>query len=152
MPDDIKRLNYFTGEFLVEEDFNLEQAYHLRLQRDHERLLHNPGVAEGLDIPPPLAGAESIVVNAGTAYDVLGRRIVLANDKTIDLSNDTDFPDGSNVYVTIYFVESKTDEKDFGVKGDTRWTEAPTVDAKLTPPGANDPNRPLLLGVINKTT
>lgn len=152
MPDDIKRLNYFTGEFLEEGDFNLEQAYHLRLQRDHERLLHTAGVAEGLDIPPPLSGAGSIVVNAGTAYDGLGRRIILVADKTIDLSNDTNYPVPSTIYVTIRYFESKTDEEtSTGTSGETRWTEAPIVEAKLTAPLGNDPAYPLLLGVVTKS-
>ena len=81
MADDVKRLNYFNGQFLREPDFNDEQIYHIRHQRDHARLLHTPGIAEGLDIPGPAAGATAVTVNAGVAFDDQGRRIVLADNQ-----------------------------------------------------------------------
>jgi hypothetical protein len=42
------RVRYFNGQFLQEEDFQVEQAYHLDRQRRHNRTLHTPGIADGL--------------------------------------------------------------------------------------------------------
>jgi len=44
---EIKRVNYFTYQFLVEKDFTDEQAYHLGMRRRHNRLHHIWGVRKG---------------------------------------------------------------------------------------------------------
>ena len=49
MADADKRLRYFNGQFLQQEDFADEQTYHLDRQRRHNRDLHTPGIAEGLE-------------------------------------------------------------------------------------------------------
>ena len=40
MADDVKRLNYFDKQFLHEQDFNDEQAYHVQHQRDTKHFAH----------------------------------------------------------------------------------------------------------------
>jgi len=48
--NDIKRLNYFTGQFLEAQDFIDEQSYHLEMRRRRNRLQMGPGVLDGLGV------------------------------------------------------------------------------------------------------
>jgi len=148
MTDVVKRVNYFNGEFLRADDFNDEQGYHVRNQRDHARLLHTPGVAEGLEIPDPtIPGTTAVTVNAGVAFDALGQRIVLADNYPLELK---DAPAGQDVYVTIAYSESQTDSKDdTGVTGNTRWTEAALIETAGTAP--SDSGQKLVLARISRT-
>jgi hypothetical protein len=122
MPD-IKRLNYFTSQFLVEKDFDDEQAYHLTARRRHNRILHTSGVADGLDVTP-VGGAE-VQVGAGTAIDREGREIVLNDPLTYALvpgGNDQD------VYLTIaYHEDLDAVDEDAEFHEFTRTTERPLL-------------------------
>jgi hypothetical protein len=147
--DVIKRLHYFNGQFLREPDFTVEQSYHLQHQRDHVRLLHTPGIAEGLDIAPPPADATAVTVNAGSAFDDQGRRFVLANNKTVELQG---FGSGQAVYITIAYRETQTDPTDEGgvtSNPNTRWSEDPLVEPVTTAPA--NPNQKLVLARIQRT-
>lgn len=121
MAEDIeKRLRYFTNQFLEEQDFTDEQAYHLDRQRRHNRLLHTPGIADGLTVTAAV-GATQAEVAPGTAVDGEGRQIVLKNKQSVN------FP-GSNqtVLVVISYNQVETDQK---LGGATRWHELPNVQA-----------------------
>lgn len=147
MADDVKRLNYFDKQFLHEQDFNDEQVYHIRHQRDHARLLHTPGIADGLNIPDPPAGATAVTIDAGVAFDDQGRRIVLANNRTLELDGE---PADQAIYVTIAYRETQTDPTaETGITGNTRWTEAPLIETSTTAPG--NPNARLVLARIVRT-
>ncbi len=148
MADDIKRLNYFNGQFLREKDFSDEQSYHLQHQRDHARLLHNPGIASGLEVPDPAAGSHGVTVQAGVAYDGQGRRIVLADNKVLDLSG---VADDQAVYITITYNETPTDPtSETGISGNTRQTEAPLVAFSTAAPG--NPNQTLVLAKVARSS
>src|SRR5512143_736838 len=98
---EIKRANYFTSQFLEEEDFNDEQAYHLSSRRRHNRVLHTSGVVDGLDVT--LVSGTQIQVGAGAAIDKDGREIVLADPQIYTLA-----PrgiGGLDVYLTIAYRE-----------------------------------------------
>lgn len=137
MADDIKRLNYFDHQFLREKDFNDEQAYHLRLQRDHARLMHTPGIAEGLEVPDPPTGSKTVTVRKGIAYDREGRRLVLAEDTEIELGHLGET--ATAVYLAIAYDETPTDPSDEGgIEGDTRWAETPRIEVLETPPNENE--------------
>jgi hypothetical protein len=141
MPEPTKRPHYFDHQFLRDEDFTLEQAYHLTRRRLHNRVLHTWGIARGLELTFA-AGASVATVSAGEAIDSEGREIVLpANTQTQDVSN---LP-GKTVYVTIAYGEAETDPRsDTGVTGNTRYTETPVIEV-----GENAPARPgerLILG------
>src|SRR3954468_12270908 len=91
LPQEIKRPNYFTSQFLVEDDFKDEQAYHVQMRRLHNRALHVWGVVEGLTVSK--TGAQELTVTEGFAIDRSGREVVLPTpqkkqvpaDKTGDL-------------------------------------------------------------------
>jgi YVTN family beta-propeller protein len=127
----IQRLNYFTGQFLRDTDFNVEQGYHLSMRRSHNRRSHTPGIVQGLEVE---AGTGQVVVKAGMAIDPDGREIVVAADMTVPVSQTAAF-----AYVVIALDESKTDlaaETD-PIPGETRWTETPVASvATAVPAGA----------------
>jgi YVTN family beta-propeller protein len=133
---EIKRLNYFTYQFLEEKDFDDEQAYHLGMRRRHNRLLHVWGVAEGLQVTGT-TGAKDVSIDPGTAIDKDGREIVLTETATYTLtSTGTD----TDVYLTVKYGEAfdaldHYTEDGTGVDNYTRTTERPEfTDMTSVPP------------------
>jgi hypothetical protein len=126
-----KRMRFFDGQFLQENDFNDEQAYHLDRQRRHNRLLHVSGVAEGLTVAAP--GPNQVTVRPGTAIDSDGRQLVLAATATVDLPGDR-FNNKQGVDLYASYAESEQDRQTGEGSADfTRWLERPQLVA--VPPG-----------------
>lgn len=129
----IKRLHYYNQQFLVEPDFTDEQKYHVDMRRRVSRVLHTFGLAEGLEVQR--TASRQVTVKAGTAIDSSGREIVLDADQVVDLSNLTTFPPSTTVFVTIAYQEAQSDPSTAtGAPGNTRFTEAPLVQAATTAP------------------
>lgn len=125
MPDVIKRLKYYNGQFLQEPDFTAEQEYHLDRQRRHHRQLHTPGIADGLAVT---VGTTSVSVAPGTAIDGQGRQIVLSEARTVGFASSLN---GQSALVVISYAEEPADDATVGDAGKTRWKEVPLVDAIL---------------------
>src|SRR3954451_20832299 len=87
-PDDVdRRVRYFDGQFLHEQDFIDEQRYHLDRPRRLARLVSTPGIVEGLAVTP-VANAAKVTVAAGTALDARGRLLVRVDaGDPLDLSD-----------------------------------------------------------------
>ncbi|AOY79960.2 hypothetical protein BJP36_08525 [Moorena producens JHB] len=101
---DIQRPNYFTAQFLVEEDFNDEQAYHRDMRLRHNRLLHDWGVVAGLEVTK--VGDKKIAVSEGMAMDKDGREIiVLPNSPVPDTINLDGLPLNTTIEITIIYQE-----------------------------------------------
>jgi Chaperone of endosialidase len=143
MADVTKRMNYFDRQFLRAADFTAEQAYDLDRRRRHNRLLHAPGIAEGLQVSANINDA-FVTVAAGTAYDALGQEIVLASSQQVDISAIA----GSMAYIAIAYGEQGSDPStDPGMTGtSTRISEQPALAATATPPG--NPNLTLPLATV----
>lgn len=134
---DIKRLNYFNGQFLKQEDFNDEQGYHIDMRRRLNRSLQTWGVADtGLQVTLVQGANNQISVGAGMALDNQGREIVLLTPQTKNLSSE---PANSDVYVTIQYQETKTDPPPNSTDPTlfTRWTELPKIEIVRTQPPAD---------------
>lgn len=137
---EIKRLNYFTSQFLVEKDFKDEQAYHRRMRHLHNRSLHTWGVVEGLAITK--SGDKQVSVGSGIAIDSSGKEIVVLDEqpadiKTISLS---EFDPGSTVYITLAAEDFEHDQDRQTLGSEikyTRTTERPQLEASLSQ-SAND--------------
>ena len=78
---DIQRMQFHHGQFLVEEDFNDEQAYHRQMRWRHNRSLHTPGVVEGLEVTR--TADKQITVSPGMAIDSHGHEIVILPSSTL---------------------------------------------------------------------
>ena len=121
----VKRVNYFTHQFLREHDFKAEQEYHVAMRRQHNRMLHGWGVIQGLEVKRK--SDHEVAIEPGVAIDNLGREIVLEAPAVVEL---TLFGPGSHAYVTIAYDEG-WEEVDHhvagGVDGYTRLTELPRI-------------------------
>lgn len=117
-----KRVRYYTGQFLQEQDFTTEQGYHLDRLRRHTRQLHTPGIADGLTVTA--TSSSTITISPGTAVDGQGRQLVLADPVTLGLG-----PSLANrtVYVVISYREQESDPATLGDTGNTRWSERPDI-------------------------
>jgi hypothetical protein len=123
-----KRLRYFDGFFLKEQDFIDEQKYHIDRQRRHDRLLHSAGIADGLNVTK---GTEPnrVTVSPGTAFDGEGRQILLASEQVVDVSAHTGT---NNVLVYISFPANPeggtpSDEATPNTGTFRRWHEQPEI-------------------------
>jgi len=137
--DEVKRVNYFTSQFLKEKDFQDEQLYHRNMDYTHNRLLHSWGIADGLKVTK--TGDKEVIINPGVAIDNQGREIVVPDNppfKPIDLSQ---FGANAIVYLTIRYDDTARDETDHyqssGVDNYIRIPERPKADSTKNPP-AND--------------
>lgn len=130
---EIKRPNYFTSQFLVEKDFNDEQAYHLGMRRRLNRVLHVGGVADGLTVTR--VSANQVEIAPGTAVDKDGREIVLQDPKTHTLAT---VGNNLDVYLTIAygeFLDPADQYTQAGLDEYVRITERPALqDGSAVPP------------------
>lgn len=136
---DVKRINYFDGLLIKEDDFNLEQDYHIRLRRLHNRHFHKPGIIEGLvlcydpvtktaTVTPGMALDQNIVEYADGSREENSREIILAAEVPYDLSSYKD-----TVYFYISYDETTTDkDSDKGGDKDIHWVEKAIIGLYTT--------------------
>jgi hypothetical protein len=129
---DIKRLNYFTGEFLLQQDFSDEQSYHVDMRRRLNRLFHVAGIAEGLVVTQ--TGGSQVQVTAGTALDTAGNEIVFLDNQSYTLQNSRP---NTILWLTLTY-QQVNDPADHYTQGGadnyTRITERPLLQDTLTAP------------------
>lgn len=135
MPDETitKRMNYFDRQFLRASDFIAQRDYDTDRTRRLGRMF-TPGVIEGLEISGNVGG-RTVNVSPGTAIDPLGRQIVMAIPRVLNLRGEAGEYD-------IYFIydERETDSRlEGGVEGNTRIEEAPEFIQLLTSQNAEAP-------------
>jgi hypothetical protein len=149
---EIKRLNYFTSQFLIEGDFTGEQAYHMQMRRRHNSVAHTPGVADGLIVQRN--SATEVVISPGTAIDSLGREIVLQSAQVHALQNRAD---DQTVFLTVEYSDA-LDNADKYPPDPTKFvrvTERPIFSDSTDfppqsgpPPGDGEGSTALLLAVV----
>jgi len=99
-----KRVHYFFGQLLTADDLQDEQQYHRRMRYLHNRMLHGPGVVNGLKLGiTKTDSATSVVVSPGFALDAEGREMVLHSPVNLELGKNP-----SPQYVTIEYTERET--------------------------------------------
>jgi hypothetical protein len=129
-----KRVRYFDGQFLKDQDFIDEQKYHVDRQRRLSQSLQVAGICQGLTVEP---AAGQITITPGTALDRLGRQIVLGQAQLINLASYS----GNQVdlYIAYQVLPSDPSKAGEGTEGNSRWHEAPKLAAVLTEePSEND--------------
>jgi len=125
----IKRLRYFTGQYLEEKDFSDEQQYHLDAARRSARALYGAGVLDDgfrVKVQVDEAGREvrnGISIESGLALDAQGRQIVLLAQTDIDLPAGT--AAAQDYLVTVRLNEQASDPQVVGanVSDNTRISE-----------------------------
>lgn len=126
----IKRLRYFSGQFLKAEDFTDEQGYHRDMRRRHNAKLHTYGVVEGLEVSATAVEYE-VEISNGWAIDVDGHEIVLASSDPVTRTLTGDSP----WYITCSLKETTSVPQpvdETGIAGDRRIDE----DADILVAGA----------------
>jgi len=124
----VERLRYFTGLFLEEPEFNLEQVYHLAMRRRLNYALFDSGVLFGL--PVVKETVDRVRVDPGMAVDRVdassqGREMVLDAPRTLDLSG---FGAGNDVFVFMSYNEQPSAPKP-PLNIESRTAEAPLLQA-----------------------
>ncbi|RMF82209.1 MAG: LysM peptidoglycan-binding domain-containing protein [Chloroflexi bacterium] len=117
MADDIdKRVNYFDRQFLQAEDFIDEQSYHIERHRLHNRLMHTPGIAEGLVVERE---NDALLVQPGVAIDGQGREIILTEPRVA--SNLQQYA-GQFILIVIAYDEQPDDDYAVEVNNQTQYS------------------------------
>jgi hypothetical protein len=100
--DQVKRVNYFQGMMLVDEDFRDEQSYHRQTRHNHNLELHTWGVVRGLEVS---LKAGALDVTEGLAIDANGKEMWWKGGAPKAAGN----PDDGG-YVVIEWNEELSDE------------------------------------------
>ncbi len=107
----VDRLRYFTGLFLEEPDFTLEQSYHMLMRRRMNYGLLTQGVLFGLTVARE--ATDRVRVDPGMAVDrdnvgTQAREIILTAARVVPLST---FANGSQVYIVASYSEQPSGPK-----------------------------------------
>jgi hypothetical protein len=130
MADTIKRLNYFTGQFLDAQDFKDEQAYLKEMRWRDNQILFSPGVRVGLVVVASAAGT-GVTVSPGVAFDDQGRELVILPSTTGQPNYSVPPGMTGTVNVVISYEEILSDSHSVGgYTGATRVTESPRVEVR----------------------
>jgi hypothetical protein len=119
------RPNYFPGQFLLEDDFEVEQKYLIDRQKYHRQSLHVSGIVEGLEVEV-IKDKQEVLIKSGSGINSNGDLIVLKKDTSF-----SQFASLTNGELYISYREEKQikQQEDF-----TRWQEVPTIGFAATTP------------------
>ena len=140
---EIKRVRYFDGEFLVEDDFIAEQDYHRNMRYRHNKDFHTWGIVTGLEATFT-AGGTIVTISPGLAVDSEGKEIVLTGVRTLDF-NTSGFEGEKSYYITIAWNQQGSDPNETGE--DKRWLEIPIIDTLAAAPPKSE--KTLILGRVS---
>lgn len=147
MEPEIKHVAFSNGQFLTEDEFNLEQLYHIHMRRRvNWSLFEKTGVVEGLDLVPNPATME-VTVQPGMAVRLVpdsreGVELVLRQPATLDL-DPLSLGAGEQAFLTLRYERQVAGDRieERAVLGSAK--NAPAV---ATPPVATDP---VVIGVFD---
>jgi hypothetical protein len=125
----IKRVKYFTSQFLEATDFQLEQNYHIDMRRLGNRVLFSAGIVDdGFQVSIKPGDATRIVIGAGAGFDADGREIVAV----VEFEVTVPVPVGGNqnYRVALAYREQETEQQtvDTDFSDNTRYLEQPQVN------------------------
>jgi len=130
----MKRMRFFDGLFLTENEFNLEQQYLVETNRLHHRAFHGWGIVSGLEVSVG-EGSGTVNISAGEAVacnhindidndgtnKISGAFIVLDSDESISISEFlhalSDSGEG-NVKLVVMGMEESAVDKNYDIAGE----------------------------------
>ncbi|MBD2268619.1 hypothetical protein H6F62_07525 [Anabaena sp. FACHB-1391] len=132
------RPNYFPGQFLLEDDFEVEQKYLIDRQKYHRQSLHVSGLVEGLEVEV-IKDKQEVQIKSGSGINSNGDLIILKKDTSF-----SKFAPLTNGELYISYKEEKQvkQQEDF-----TRWQEVPTIGFAATTP--NDGVKLAKISIVN---
>lgn len=123
----IKRLRYFNGQFLNQQDFIDDQAAHLAHERAQLRALCVAGICEGMTVTYT-TGTAPPSISAGVAIDSSGRMIVIKDP----ITGPTPAGLSGEFLLHVRFNEVTSDPAGAqGTPGDRRFLQQPVISATL---------------------
>ena len=125
-----KRVRFFDGQFLQDQDFIDEQHYHVDRERRLSRTLGITGIVTGLAVSK--GGPYELTISPGLAIDTLGRQLILGDPTTLKLTQT--FARKQNIELRLIYQQTATDLAATGSKSERRWDETPRIVA-LAPDG-----------------
>jgi len=132
------RPNYFPGQFLLEDDFEIEQKYFIDRQKYHRQSLYVSGIIEGLEVQV-IQGKTEVLVKSGSGINSNGDLIILKKDTFF--SQFTTLTVGE-LYISYREEKQVKQQEDF-----TRWQEVPTIGFAATTP--NDGVKLAKISIVN---
>ncbi|MDQ1354799.1 MAG: hypothetical protein QG657_5108 [Acidobacteriota bacterium] len=159
LASEIKRMRFYDGLFLKQDEFKLEQNYHRRLHRLHNYYLHTHGIVSGLKIT--IGNTDNtILVKAGIALDrcfdaeneeFISREIFLAGDTEINLIGENGYTVGDSAYVWVTYEERVTDLDTSCGPEPKHWIERAVIGHSKTKPTHQEEQLKIILGKVNIT-
>ncbi len=117
-----ERPNYFAGQYLLEDDFEIQHKYLSDRQNYYHQSLHISGIIEGLEVEV-IQEQKSVQIKSGSAIDSNGNLIVSKGNIT--------FSDFKNIAVGelyIQYAQTKQNQQQQDVVDSyTRWIEKPII-------------------------
>ncbi|MHA6534193.1 tail fiber domain-containing protein [Paenibacillus sp. BAC0078] len=117
MPKDMKRMHYFNGLLLKEDDLTLDQNHHKRLQRLHNRYFHDWGVITGLEVEQK--ELTKVEITPGFALnrvidpdnnEEISQEIIISDThpaRVLDLSG---YSTSDQIYISVNYKEELADK------------------------------------------
>ncbi|NJN74067.1 MAG: hypothetical protein HC799_15265 [Limnothrix sp. RL_2_0] len=129
-----ERPNFFPGQFLLEDDFELQYKYLGDRQKYHNQSLQVSGILEGLEVTP-ITDKKEVKIAPGTAIDGTGNLIVLKNEVTFST-----FGELTKGELYLEFVQTKTNKQQAEIaESFTRWTETVAIAVAEKAPAGSIP-------------
>jgi len=119
------RPNYFPGQFLLEDDFEVEQKYLIDRQKYHRQSLHVSGLVEGLEVEV-IENKPEVQIKSGSAIN--------SNGDLIILKKDTFFSQFATLTTGELYIIYKEEKQVKQQEEFTRWEEVPTIGFAATTP------------------
>lgn len=155
MSNEIKRMRYFNGLLLKEEDLALEQDYHRRLHRLHNRYFHNWGIVFGLEVTevekaPQVKVSQGMALNralVGETNEAQSQEIWICEDHPDSLVDLSMYTTNDTIYITVCYeeVEADTDTIKGGQNKIHIWERARIKHGLKLP---TDPSKELILARV----
>ena len=124
-----ERPNYFAGQYLLEDDFEIQHKYLSDRQRYHNQSLHISGIIEGLEVTV-IQDAKSVQIKSGSAINSSGDLIILKENITF-----SDFKNLTDGVLYIQYAQDKQVQQQKDVPDSyTRWIEKPILGFATTIP------------------
>ena len=124
----VKRLKYFTGQFLEAADFTAEQDYHLGMRlRGNRALYYSAGILDDGFNVTPAENDTKIEISRGIGVNTHGQEIVIVTPIRASLpvvGNERAY------FVTLKYDDTPTDQQtpDQDISDNTRIEEMPIVE------------------------
>jgi cytoskeletal protein CcmA (bactofilin family) len=117
MSNEIKRMKYFNGLLLKEEDLALEQEYHMKLQRLHNRFFHDWGIVDGLKVEavgdyPQVTVSQGLALNRvrnEETKEEYSQEIWICDNHPDSPVNLSDCDVDKDIYIMVFYDEIETD-------------------------------------------